>query len=258
MLIANHEGCGPDDERQPYLVTKVTEDTANLTTFLNARAASWSEVAGTYDLDFGKADLYTRSQGFRPRSLWGDATGIGNAVEGGLEKAGNATESAGDDIADWTKGEISKSGTFNVSGGQEGRRTNVYTDSKGRLTLDCVNCFIKGSVEITDHISVKGWRLRDLSIDASPHDLAAELMLQAIITATDEPETLQYTKELWSAPIPDATIEIPGMFKLGATLSYEVGVDASFKGSATVDLSLRSGIQDSAKAVIDLKSRDTS
>ena len=26
ILIANHDGCGPDDERQPYYITKVTPD----------------------------------------------------------------------------------------------------------------------------------------------------------------------------------------------------------------------------------------
>lgn len=41
LLIANHEGCGPDDQRQPYLISKITEDTATLTTLLTAKTAPW-------------------------------------------------------------------------------------------------------------------------------------------------------------------------------------------------------------------------
>lgn len=38
-------------------ITDIREDRAKLTTYLAAQPASWSEVAGTYDLDFGKAAM---------------------------------------------------------------------------------------------------------------------------------------------------------------------------------------------------------
>ena len=60
LLIANHEVCGPDDHRQPCLISKITEETAALTTYLNARPAPWSDVAGKYDLDFGQVIHYQK------------------------------------------------------------------------------------------------------------------------------------------------------------------------------------------------------
>lgn len=36
-------------------VTNIREDPATLTTFLTAQEASWADVAGNFDLDFGKA-----------------------------------------------------------------------------------------------------------------------------------------------------------------------------------------------------------
>lgn len=100
--------------------------------------------------------------------------------------------------------------------------------------------------------------MQDLTIDASPHSFLAELELEAVITATYKPESLQYTKELFSAPIPDAGIEVPGIFKLGATLSYNVGISSTFKGSATVDFGLKAELPDSAKLVADIQNPDSS
>lgn len=41
LLIANYNGCGPDYQRQPYLISKITESTAARTTHLTAKAAPW-------------------------------------------------------------------------------------------------------------------------------------------------------------------------------------------------------------------------
>ena len=264
LLIANHNGCGPNDDRQPYLINKVTEDTKDLTTFLEAQAAPWSDVAGTYDLDFGKAVPYKHPPTLKGRGIWGDITGgvsaVGNAIGGAANAIGGAVENGAKTVAnvagDIINGDasLSKSVTFSMAAGQEGKVTNIYTDYAGRLKLDCLNCYVTGSFQVTGHLSVQHWHLQDFSIDASPHGFAAELELEAIITSTDKPDSLQYTKELWSAPVPDAGIEVPGIFKLGATLSYNVGVSTSFKGTATVDFGIKSTIPDSAKAVLDLGS----
>ncbi len=69
---------------------------------------------------------------------------------------------------------------------------------------------------------------------------------------------MQYTKELFSFPIPDAGIEVEGIFKLGATLSYDVGVSSSFSGSATIDIGLQAGLPDSAQVTADIQNPDSS
>lgn len=84
------------------------------------------------------------------------------------------------------------------------------------------------------------------------------MQLEATITSSDEPDSLQYTKELFSFPIPDAGIEVEGIFKLGATLSYDVGVSSTFSGSATVDFGLQAGVPDSAQVVADIQNPDSS
>lgn len=114
LLIANHEGCGPDDQRQPYLISKVIEDTPGLTTYLDAKPAPWSDVAGTYELDFGQAIPYQNSQRFKERGLWGDIKNVGK------------------DVLDTATGSIdlSKTVNFPMNIGQQGQRTNIFTDDQ--------------------------------------------------------------------------------------------------------------------------------
>jgi len=114
LLIANHGGCGPDDQRQPYLISKITEDTTALTTYLTAQTAPWSDVAGTYDIDFGQAIPYQKPQQLRERGFWGDIVNVGKDV------LNAATGSA----------DLSKSVNFPMNIGQQGQRTNIYTDDK--------------------------------------------------------------------------------------------------------------------------------
>lgn len=242
LLIANHEGCGPDDERQPYLISKITENSATLTTYLSAQPAPWSDIAGTYDLDFGQAILVQQPQRLRNRGFWGDIVNVGKDV---LDAATGSAD-------------ISKTVTFPVSAGQQGQRTNIYTDDEGRFTLDCINCFITGSFGVTGHISVQNFDLQDLTLTASPQGFQAELELEATITSTDEPDSLQYTKQLLSAPVPGAGISVSGIFNLGATLSYSVGVSSSFAGSATVDFGLHASLPDSAQLVANIQEPDSS
>jgi len=225
-----------------HSISKITEDPAKLTTLLTARTAPWSDVAGTYDLDFGQAMPYQKPPQLKQRGLWGDIMNVGKDVLNAAE--GNA--------------DLSKSVTFDVSVGHQGQRTNIYTDDKGRLTLDCINCFVAGSFEVTGHLSVDHFNLQDLQLTASPNNFQAELELEATITSSDNPDSLQYTKELFSFPIPDAGIEVEGIFKLGATLSYDVGVSSSFSGSATLDFGIQAGIPNSAQLIVDVQNPDQS
>ena len=114
------------------------------------------------------------------------------------------------------------------------------------MTLDCVNCYIAGSIEIAGHISIDHFKLQDLSLDGTPNGLNGALELSAQITKYEKPDAWKLTKELFSAPVPDAGIEVPGIFKLGAILSYEIGVQAQLQGSATIDFGLDLNVPDTA------------
>ena len=226
LLIANHDGCGPDDERQPYLISGIREDAQTMTTYLAAQVAPWSEVAETWDLDIGQA--YTKTPGKHlPRGFIGDITG---AFKGDFD--------------------YDKSRTFDVSVGTPGKQTSILDLSKFKLSCD--NCFIKGSFTLTGHVSTEKFKLKELTLNASPKDLAATLELGTTIAATESPDTLTHTTELFSAPIPDAGFEVPKIFKLGTTISYDVGISASFSGSASVQYGLDVQVPDTAQITADL------
>ncbi|MCJ1458011.1 hypothetical protein MMC28_008380 [Mycoblastus sanguinarius] len=231
LLIANNAGCGPDDQRQPYLITKVTEDTTSFTTYLTAQTAPWTDIAGTYDLDFGQAIPYQQPGQNQKRCLVDALCG---------------------DFSD------SKSVTFNVDAGTPNQTTNIYTDSAGQMKLDCINCFVSGAFDVTGHFSTKDWSLQELSLTAAPQNFLAALELEATITASETPASLQKTVTLFSAPIPGAGISIDGIFTLGATLEYDVGVTSSFQGSGTIDFGLQVGLPNSALLTADGVNPDSS
>lgn len=79
------------------------------------------------------------------------------------------------------------------------------------------------------------------------------LKLEATISASKSPVSLNPDAiEVFSAPIPGAGLEIGGIFKLGATVAYDVGTSASFSGSASADFGLEASLPDGAKVVADI------
>ena len=85
------------------------------------------------------------------------------------------------------------------------------------------------------------------------------LKLEATITASKDPETLNPDPiELFSFPIPGAGIEVAGIFKLGATVAYDVGTSATFAGTATADFGLEASLPDGAKVLADVNNPDQS
>ena len=262
LLIANHDGCGPDDERQPYKVSNVIESSAHLTIGMKTTIASWSEVAGTYDFDFGNVTPKQPPQKLKPRGFWGDIVDVGKTV---LQAAqGNANEK--------------QSVTFDVDVGTPGQKTNIYSDNKGRFSIDCIDCYITGSWQVEGHIVVRvqihnqnfpdigltfcvqvsGFKLQDLTLSAAPSDFKAKLELEATVTASKSPESIQQSKELFSAPIPGAGITVTGIFKLGATVSYDVGTSATFAGTATADFGLQAGLPNGARVIADVNDPSSS
>lgn len=86
----------------------------------------------------------------------------------------------------------------------------------------------------------------------------AELELQATVSASYSPPSLQYEKQLLSAPIPGAGISVTGIFSIGAVLSYNIGVKSTIQGNATVDFGLSASIPNSAQLTADVKNPDLS
>ena len=172
LVIANHEGCGPDDQRQPYLfvqnrsmpfvvsntadlvyrISNIKEDVSTFTTYLTAQPAPWSDVAGTYDMDFGKAIPFTRPNQLQSRGLWGDITGavsgavsdvksgvddvvngaktVASDIESGADNVINGAKQIASDIGNIVTGnlDLSKSVSFGMNAGTPNQKTQLFTD----------------------------------------------------------------------------------------------------------------------------------
>ncbi|KAF2456191.1 hypothetical protein BDY21DRAFT_288154, partial [Lineolata rhizophorae] len=50
VMVANAPGCGPDAQRQPFVVRNVRYDETTFTAYLSAEQRTWEEVAHTYHL----------------------------------------------------------------------------------------------------------------------------------------------------------------------------------------------------------------
>lgn len=97
-----------------------------------------------------------------------------------------------------------------------------------------------------------------LTLTATPQDFMAELELQATVSASLSPASLQYEKQLLSVPIPGAGISVADIFSIGAVLSYNVGVRTTIQGNATVDFGLSASIPNTAQLTADVKNPDLS
>lgn len=111
---------------------------------------------------------------------------------------------------------------------------------------------------VINDTQIKNLKLKELTLTGTPVGVAAKLELGTTITSGINPNTLSYSKTLFSVPIPDAGIAVAGIFSLGAIISYDVGVSASFSGSATVRYGLSASVPDSAKVVANLESPSSS
>ena len=244
LLITNHEGCGPADERQPYYIDSVEDDSYQQPVYLHAREAQWSDIIGTYDLSWGQA---TASQHHRlsRRNWWDD-------VKQGLEDAYQATADAVTDVIDKIDGagnfEQTKAYSFPVIAGSGTARENIFSDPGGRLKLDCINCLVSGNFEVTAHIKVNAYQVQELSLSVAPTHFNAMLELEATITASTSPIALSAEDEIFSYPVPYAGISVPNVFKLGAVFNYAIGFNTTFKGRGVVDFGLNTAIPNGAVA----------
>lgn len=95
------------DTDRVYSVSNITEDATTLTSSLAAQAVPWSEVAGSYDLNFGHAIPAPHLRQLHDRGLLGD-------------------------VINTTKGDYnnSKSANFPIKAGQQKQPMNILTDPK--------------------------------------------------------------------------------------------------------------------------------
>lgn len=119
------------------------------------------------------------------------------------------------------------------------------------LSLDCINCGTSGHFDISGRIIINLWgaEIKELSIQARPRDFQARLELE--ITADGTVKDFSDSKQLLSVPIPGAGIAIGKIFKLGASLDYDIGLSASVQGHAAISYGLIGTISNDAVVKVD-------
>lgn len=237
-----------------------------MTTLLKASPAKWSDISGTYDLDFGTASIdpdaarRLRARGFIDNITKGAGNIVKDIKDGVKDTVDDIKDGLGD-LADIFKkigdANLDKTVVFDIGVGTKGKRTNIITDKLRtipRLVVDCVDCFITGKFKVAGRLSVDNFVVKQLTLGASPQDFRARMVLEAKVAdkIADLPSSLNLTKELASFPIPGAGIEIPGIFELGAIIAYEIGVECSINGAANFTFGLGASLPNTAIVAIDL------
>ena len=153
--------------------------------------------------------------------------------------------------------DFDKTVPFNISIGTEGKRTNILTDglrTAPRLVIDCVDCFITGQFMVAGRLSVHNFVVQNLTLGASPQDFRAKMVLEAKVAGqiSSLPPSSNWTEQIASFPIPDAGISIPGIFELGAIISYEVSVECTINGAADFTFGLGATLPNTAIVAINL------
>lgn len=137
VLIANYEGCGPDQERQPFLVNDLTFIEANFTVFLDAQQKEWEDVAKTYSFNMGYSPPL------------------------------NSSVLARRDDPDFV---MSLESNFN-------RNLFSTEVNGIELSVDCVNCGTSGRLNVEFDMDVNVFSDSHLAMKISPQDVAAFLQI---------------------------------------------------------------------------------
>ena len=251
LVIANHDGCGPDDKRQPYKcvsarsdlptsliilsrVSSVEKDSADLTVKMSSKVAEWEEVTGSYELHFGQFD---QAQKIKARGFFGD---LGDVLKG----AYNAYQGKN---VEW---DASKSIEINI--GDEGKPKNIFHDDDGHLSIDCDSCYIKSKWLVHGYIRVDKKELQELTIELSPEEFDAKLEVSATIDYTgSNAEPIQHEEELDREPVPWGGLDWQ-LGSVGATVSAWEGARASISGKAKASFKVEGKIPKEARIFADI------
>jgi hypothetical protein len=222
ILIADDSGCGPDDERAPFLINSVEYDEPASTVHLHGTQKSWEDVAHTFDLEYGTFS--------------------------GLSAPGsNLTKRFGE----WG---TSKSFNVPLTTSMNG---NIFSEpvGSGTFSLDCTDCGIFGSLDVTFKVRVEIVVPVEISLSIAPRSLHADLGLHLGLSTPKLAKQLSisYSKGISDFPIPAWNFEIPGIGGFATHFKVKVGASLSkVQDALTVDFGAIAQFSDSALAKIDI------
>ena len=133
-------------------MSKVFDEDTNLAIDMATTVASWSEVGGTYDIDFGQAIPYQKPT-VRSRSFLGDVVNVGKDVLNAAQGNFNVPL---------------QTMTFNTNVGSPGTKSQIYKSKGGIFEIDCVDCYVTGSWSVQGHIKVSSTHTAPKKTTLSP------------------------------------------------------------------------------------------
>ncbi|KAF8424852.1 hypothetical protein EV426DRAFT_701116 [Tirmania nivea] len=265
IMVTDHEGCAPGDERKAYHIHNVEYDTKNLVIKLFATHAPWEEIAGNYDLKFatyqgkGKVPRSSRAQDatekHQARGIFDHFTDwVSDTVDKTQEKLNSLKDKFGDsfdsiikelgDVGDKT---IDEAYTWDINKGSPGQRVNIYTDilnpDDPRQILDCTDCYTKGQVKFVGHLRVEDFIAREAWFSVAPENVEVNVKLNLKLKAT-EGEPLAKSLDIFSTPF--AGITIPYIFTLSPKIEYEVSLTTNIKQDMDISFGARATIPNGA------------
>lgn len=221
ILIANYEGCGPARSRKPWLVSSVSYDDAAFKVYLNATQKTWTEVAHTYELDWGR---------FSPH---------------------NTTNSNRRSLLNWNP-------SFSVNLNHK-FPTDFFAAKKfGKVTfnIDCNECETTGTFHFAGHIASDIFNgLSAFSVSAVPNGVSLDFPLKIKASGSLLPIG-KYSEafNLAAVGIPGFTID--EVLKVGPNINFDAGFNlTSFKGAVTVGTGFTASLSNNAIAEVDLFGR---
>jgi hypothetical protein len=214
-MIANYPGCGAEQSRQPWVVSNVDYDPKHLIVHLNATKKEWTDVAHTYNLDFGQYSPPASSKTRR----WG------------MDKQIN----------------LDLTSTFPAA-----FTTSVDITSNLNVGVTCNKCGTKGTLTLAGHVEMSWWDLKAFTVTANPTGVQMDLNLAISVAATDP--ALKFEPPPWNFfTIPLGGFSIPGLVDLGPELTLGAGFGITgVQGKATISTSITGTIPDSSTAEINL------
>lgn len=224
ILVADHPGCGPDDERQPFYIYDADYDEEKYTAHLYGDEKEWKDVARTFDLDFG-------------RMTWQNP---------------NAPTDLSKRFGEWG---FDKGLDLDLSSDFSG---NIYDGESDALdfSVDCVGCGTSGSVEVTGSVTVDILDPQEVSLTVTPRGLRADMGVEVHAKTGTNPFTISYSKAVVEIPLP-YSISLPKIGTIGFVLKEKVGI--STKGNqaeADFEFGMGASVSDDAMLRVDLANSD--
>ncbi|TGO81742.1 hypothetical protein BPOR_1035g00010 [Botrytis porri] len=231
LVISSHAGCNDQNSRAPYLVSKVEYVLKSNTAILSVRRIEWSKAYDTMEVKFGmrKYDSSALRIHSDLRKRITSTVSVSSSETISFPSAPSATPTSDTSVHDIG---------YSVPAGFNLGSFSTSTDGTGgSLSINCGNCSIEGSIELTQGV----FTISDSSLDAKKAipDIAA-------------------TGPMW-------TPAIQGSISVSRNLNFTYGFDVSVPDKSSIRLNIgnltestSSSFSDSAITTLPLTATDPS